>query len=278
MQKRNVDVVILSDVHLGTYGCHAKELVAYLRSITPQILILNGDIVDGWQFHKSYFPASHLAVLKEIIALLSHGTRVIYITGNHDEILRRYSDLHLGCFELRDKLVIEIDNKMTWIFHGDVFDNTTNSAAKFWAKLGSNGYALLLGTNRMVNRILKLFGAERISFSKRIMKQVNKSIIKIERFETLVAELAIEKKYHHVICGHTHQPAKKIISNEKGSVQYLNSGDWVDHLTALEYSKNDWHIYTYSEAELKTTEIKEPGRIAQVITDEINLFIHSLNE
>jgi UDP-2,3-diacylglucosamine pyrophosphatase LpxH len=276
MHKRNVDAVVISDVHLGTYGCHAKELVAYLRSIAPQILILNGDIIDGWQFNKSFFPLPHLAVLKEIISLLSNGTRVIYITGNHDEILRRYSDLQLGCFELRDKLVIEIDGKMTWIFHGDVFDNTTKDTAKFWAKLGSNGYALLLGTNRFVNRILKFFGRERISLSKRVMKQVNKSIVKIEKFETLVAELAIEKKYDHVICGHIHQPAKKVITNDKGSVQYLNSGDWMEHLTSLEYYKNDWHVYTYSEAEMKVADIKEPNREAQVITDEISLFIHSL--
>ena len=208
--------------------------------------------------------------------MLGNGTRVIYITGNHDEILRRYSDLQLGCFELKDKLVIEIDNKMTWIFHGDVFDNATNGAAKLWTRLGSNGYAMLLATNRFVNRVLKFFGKERISFSKRIMKQVNKRIVKVEQFETLVAELAIEKKYHHVICGHIHQPCKRNFTNEHGTVQYLNSGDWVEHLTALEYYNNDWHIYNYEESELKAVEIKEPTREAQVITDEINLFIHSL--
>jgi UDP-2,3-diacylglucosamine pyrophosphatase LpxH len=276
MQKRNVDAVVISDVHLGTYGCHAKELVAYLRSIAPQILILNGDIIDAWQFNKRFFPSSHLAVLKEIIGMLGAGSRVIYITGNHDEMLRRYSDLQLGSFELKDKLVIEIDNKMTWIFHGDVFDNTTKGAAKFWAKLGSSGYALLLATNRLVNRILKLLGRERISLSKRIMKEVNRRIIKVEKFESLVAELAIEKKYHHVICGHIHQPGKKSYSNMHGSVQYLNSGDWVEHLTALEYYNNDWHIYRYEDSELKAADIRETGTETRVITDEINLFIHSL--
>src|SRR5258706_9888339 len=91
MQKRHVDVVVLSDLHLGTYGCHAKEIVNYLKSISPQILILNGDIIDGWQFNKRYFPLAHIQVIKEIMSLLSQGTRVIYITGNHDEMLRRYS-------------------------------------------------------------------------------------------------------------------------------------------------------------------------------------------
>lgn len=276
MHKRSLNAVVISDIHLGTYGCHAKELVAYLRSISPQLLILNGDIIDGWQFNKHFFPPAHLAVLKEILCMLSNGTRVIYITGNHDEAFRRYSDLNLGKFELKDKLLIEIDKKMTWIFHGDVFDNTTKGAAKFWAKLGSNGYAMLLGTNRAVNRILKLFGKERSSFSKKIMNQVNKSIAKVEKFEALIAELAIEKKYHNVICGHTHQPCKKKIITDHGCVQYLNSGDWVEHLTALENYDNEWHLYNYEESELKAPEIKERTPETQVTTDEINFFIHSL--
>ncbi|HUP11805.1 MAG TPA: UDP-2,3-diacylglucosamine diphosphatase, partial [Niastella sp.] len=140
MEKRAVDVVVISDVHLGTYGCRAKELVAYLKSILPNILILNGDIIDGWQFTKRYFPASHMAVIKELLNLIMRGTRVFYITGNHDELLRRYSDFQLSHFTLTDKLVLEIDNKMTWIFHGDVFDNTTRGGAKVLAKMGCNGY------------------------------------------------------------------------------------------------------------------------------------------
>jgi UDP-2,3-diacylglucosamine pyrophosphatase LpxH len=120
MEKRPVDVVVISDVHLGTYGCRAKELVAYLKSITPNILILNGDIIDGWQFSRHYFPPAHMAVIKEILNLMTSGTRVFYITGNHDELLRRYSDFQLSNFTLTDKLVLEIDNKMTWIFHGEL--------------------------------------------------------------------------------------------------------------------------------------------------------------
>ena len=247
MEKRPVDVAVLSDLHLGTYSCHAKEIAAYLKSIRPQILILNGDIIDVWQFSKHYFPASHMEVLREIFQLLSGGTRVFYITGNHDEMLRRYSDLQLGNLQLVDKMSMEIDNKMTWIFHGDVFDNTTNGTALFWAKLGSNGYALLLAFNRAVNRCMKMMGREPVSLSKKVMKQVSKSITKIDAFEKLVAELAIEKKYDYVICGHIHQPQKRVIHTDKGSVVYLNAGDWVEHLTALEYYKNDWHIYQYDE-------------------------------
>ena len=274
MEKRDVDVVVISDVHLGTYGCRAKELVAYLKSITPNILILNGDIIDGWQFSKRYFPASHMAVIKEVLNLIMKGTRVFYITGNHDELLRRYSDFQLSHLTLTDKLVLEIDNKMTWIFHGDVFDNTTRGGAKVLAKLGSSGYGALILFNRFVNFILKAFGREKLSISKSVMAGVNK-MAKIDAFEQIAAELAIEKKYDYVICGHIHQPQKRVIENEKGKVTYLNSGDWVEHLTALEYRQNEWNIFEYNEKDFPQTAIDTPAKV-NVLTDEINFYINSL--
>jgi UDP-2,3-diacylglucosamine pyrophosphatase LpxH len=276
MERRPVDVAVISDLHLGTYGCRANELVTYLKSISPQMLVLNGDVIDAWQFSKHYFPASHMNVIKEIFHLLSSGTRVIYITGNHDEVLRRYTDLQLGNLQLTDKLVIEIDHKMTWIFHGDVFDNTTKGSAKFWARMGSNGYAMLLGFNRFINRCLKLIGREPISLSKRVMRQVNKSFVKINEFETLIAELAVEKKYDYVICGHIHQPQKRKIDTGKGSVVYLNSGDWIEHLTSLEYYNNDWHNYQYDAAIMKTVHAKETRPQTEVLTNEIAFYLHSL--
>jgi UDP-2,3-diacylglucosamine pyrophosphatase LpxH len=277
MQKRPVDVTVISDLHLGTYASRASEFLAYLKSISPRLLILNGDIIDGWQFSKHFFPATHMAVIQEIFHLLSEGTRVIYITGNHDEILRRYSDLQLGNFQLTDKVVIEINGKMTWIFHGDVFDHTTRRQAKFWGKLGSNGYATLLGFNRLINWFMKLAGQEKVSFSKKIMQQFNKRVVKIGEFETMVAELAIEKNYHCVICGHIHQPGKKVITTDKGAVTYLNSGDWVEHLTALEYYENDWHIYTHTSSETQDSRVSVRKPQPQVITNEIAIYLHSLN-
>src|SRR6185295_18650055 len=222
MEKRPVDVAVISDVHLGTYGCHAKELVNYLKSISPSILILNGDIIDGWQFSKHYFPPSHLKVIKEIITLVTNGTRVFYITGNHDEVLRRYSDLQIGNFVLTDKLVLEIDNQMTWIFHGDVFDNTTKGSAKILAKLGGKGYDLLIILNRFINFLLHSIGRDKISFSKKVKESVKQAVKFITDFEVTAAELAIEKNYDYVICGHIHQPQKRDIVTKQGSVTYLN--------------------------------------------------------
>ncbi len=276
MDKRPVDVVVISDVHLGTYGCRAKELVAYLKSISPNILILNGDIVDCWQFSKRYFPSSHMAVIKEVLNLMMKGTRVFYITGNHDEQFRRYTDFQLSNFALTDKLVLEIDNKMTWIFHGDVFDNTTKGGAKVLAKLGSNGYAVLILFNRLVNFILRSLGREKLSISKKVMAEVNKAVTKINDFEMIAAELAIEKKYDYVICGHIHQPQKRIVQTEKGQVTYLNSGDWVEHLTALEYHHNEWTIFEYDEKQFQHVPATDTKMPLNVITDEISFYINSL--
>lgn len=275
MERRAVDVVVISDVHLGTYGCKAKELVAYLKSINPNILILNGDIIDGWQFSKRYFPVAHMAVIKEILSLMMKGTRVFYITGNHDEQLRKYTDFHLNNFTLTDKLVLEINNKMTWIFHGDVFDNTTKGGARILAKLGSNGYGLLILFNRLVNSCLKTLGKERVSISKKVMDGFNKAIIKINDFEQTAAELAIEKKFDYVICGHIHRPQQKLVETAAGSVTYLNSGDWVEHLTSLEYHHQEWKIFTYDEKDFEHSIINMNSN-PNVITDEISFFINSL--
>ncbi len=276
MEKRPLDVAVISDIHLGTYGCRAKELVNYLKSIAPNILILNGDIIDGWQFSKRYFPNSHMMVIKEIMQFITSGTRVFYITGNHDEMMRRYTDVLIGNFTLTDKLVLEIDNKMTWIFHGDVFDNTTKGGAKFIAKLGSTGYGMLILFNRFINYLLKLVGRDRISISKKIMMSVNKAVSKINDFEQIAAELAIEKNYDYVICGHIHQPQKRIVETDAGKVTYLNSGDWVEHLTALEYSHNEWKIFEYNEKDFPAVSKAETKVPVSVITDNINLYINSL--
>lgn len=281
MEKRSVDVVVMSDLHLGTYGCHAKEIVNYLKSIQPRILVLNGDVIDIWQFNKRYFPVSHMQVFKEIMNLLSKGTRVIYITGNHDEMLRRYSDLEMGNFQLTDKVVMELDGKMTWIFHGDVFDATTKGSAKLLAKLGGHGYDLLIYLNSLINWCLKAMGKEKMSFSKKVKNSVKKAVAWIGDFEQTAAELAIEKKYDYVICGHIHQPQKREVVTKDGSVMYLNSGDWIENLTSLEYNNHNWSIYQYDEkafASIPAPVVSMEKKLPQlnVITDEVALFLHSL--
>lgn len=249
-EKRKIKIAVISDVHLGTYGCHAKELLKYLKSIEPEILILNGDIIDIWQFRKSYFPQDHMKVIKEVTSFISKGTMVYYLTGNHDEMLRRFTDFELNNFKLLDKLVLEIDNKKAWFFHGDVFD-VTMKHSKWLAKLGAVGYDVLIVLNRLVNFISETLGRGKLSISKKIKEGVKGAIKFIDDFEQTVVDLAIEKQYDYVVCGLIHQPQIKNKITEKGSVQYLNSGDWVENLTALEYNSGEWSMYHYSEAEFQ---------------------------
>ncbi len=249
MKKRKIDLVVISDVHLGTYGCHADELLSYLNSIDPKKIILNGDIIDIWQFRKRYFPKSHLKVIKKLINFSAKGVEVIYITGNHDEALRRFSDTKLGNFSLVDKLVLELNGKKAWFFHGDVFDASIQNA-KWIAKLGSWGYDLLIRINRYINWFLLKIGREKYSLSKKIKNSVKKAVKYINDFEQVAADLAIENEYSYVICGHIHQPKMEKKTNRNGSCIYLNSGDWVENLTALEYHKNRWKLYRHSEDRL----------------------------
>lgn len=244
LRKRKVEVAVISDVHLGTYGCHAKELLDYLSSIKPKILVLNGDIIDIWQFRKSYFPSKHLEVIKKIISMSTKGTKVYYITGNHDEFLRKFTDLHMGNISLIDKLVLELDHKRAWIFHGDVFDASITQA-KWLAKLGGWGYDILILINRFINWVLARFNKEPYSLSKKIKNNVKSAVKFITNFENVCVELAIENDYDYVICGHIHEPKIEFMENEKGEVFYLNSGDWVENLTALEYNNKKWKLYKH---------------------------------
>lgn len=239
---RDIHTVILSDTHLGTYGLHAEELLSYLKDINPQILILNGDIIDMWAFKKHYFPKTHLEIIYELMQKIKQGTTVYYLPGNHDDLLRDFTDFNSGKFHLRDKLTLVIDGKRYWIFHGDVFDASVNHA-KWIAKLGGKGYNLLVRLNRTINIILARFGKEPMSFSKKIKNNVKKAVKFIGDFEKTATNLAIEEEFDYVICGHIHTPTIKKVSNSKGSVIYMNSGDWIENLTALEYNGNRWELY-----------------------------------
>jgi UDP-2,3-diacylglucosamine pyrophosphatase LpxH len=246
MSKRPVEIVVLSDIHLGTYGCHSKELLRYLKSIDPKMIILNGDIIDIWQFNKSYFPESHTKVLRRFLKYVSADIPVYYLTGNHDEMLRKFADFEMGSLKLQNKLVLELDGKKAWFFHGDVFD-VTMQYSKWLAKLGAIGYDSLIMLNIFINYFLTKLGKEKMSLSQKIKASVKNAVKFINDFENTAAEIAIEKEFDYVICGHIHQAEKKLYSNEKGSVTYLNSGDWVESLTALEYNDKSWTIYQYKE-------------------------------
>lgn len=256
--KRPVEVVVLSDLHLGTIGCHAVELLQYLNSIQPRILVLNGDIIDIWNFKKYYWPEAHMQVVKTLLTLMSAGTEVYYLTGNHDEVLRKISTLQVGPLHIKDKLVLEVNGKKCWIFHGDIFDITMKQS-KWLAKVGGFGYDILILLNRAINSLLDRLGRGKISISRRIKDGVKKAVKFIDDFEMTAMELAIDHGYKYVVCGHIHQPKIREYANAQGEVVYLNSGDWIENLTALEFDGKDWSLYRYSEDHFENEDIPIPA-------------------
>jgi len=246
MAKREVDIVVLSDIHLGTYGCHATELLRYLKSIKPKAVVLNGDIIDVWQFSKRYWPATHMMVVKHLIGLIAKDIPVYYIPGNHDEMLRRFKGFHLGSLKITNKLSLKIDNKRVWIFHGDVFD-VVMQHSKWLAKLGAIGYDTLIIINRMMNYFSEKMGKGKISFSKKVKNTVKGAVKFINDFEETVCDIAAENKYDYVVCGHIHHPEIKNVTTPHGDVIYMNSGDWIENLTSLEYNEGKWRVYSYNE-------------------------------
>lgn len=206
--------------------------------------MLNGDIIDIWQFRKSFFPKSHLLVIKKLLTLAAKGTKIYYITGNHDEKLRKFSGTTMGNVQIIDKLLMHLDGKKAWFFHGDVFDVSIQHT-KWIAKLGGWGYDFLILVNRGLNYFLEKAGREKYSLSKKIKNSVKQALKFISDFEQTTADLAIANDFDYVICGHIHQPAIKKIENPKGSCIYLNSGDWIENLTALEYNNECWTLYSH---------------------------------
>lgn len=279
IKRRRLDILVLSDIHLGTYGCHAKELLHYLKTIKPKTVILNGDIIDIWQFSKRYWPKAHMKVIKHLMHWMSKGVKIYYVTGNHDEMLRKFAGFKMGSLKIVNKVILDLDNdKKAWFFHGDVFD-VTMQHSKWLAKLGAAGYDTLILINRFANFISeKIFKKGKLSLSKKIKNSVKSAVKFINSFEQTAADIAIANNYHYVVCGHIHQPEIRAIENEHGKTIYLNSGDWIENLTALEYVNCQWKIYKFDEAELlqmntSTAEDEEldNGKLFDSMVEEFNL-------
>ncbi len=242
--KRTIEIAVISDVHLGTYGCHAAQLLQYLRHIQPKVLVLNGDFIDTWQFRKKYFPVEHMEVINQIIKMSVMGTKVYYITGNHDDVLRKFSDSSAGNIFLIDKLVLNVAGKNYWLFHGDIFDISIIDTP-WLAKMGGKGYDYLIRINRWINKIRKFFGKGEWSFASEVKNSVKRAVQFINDFEQKAIEVAAEKGYDGVICGHIHIPTIRTQKVGDKSIIYMNSGDWIENLTALEFNGGQWKMHRF---------------------------------
>lgn len=218
-----------------------------------------------------------MQIVKHITGLLAKGTKVVYLTGNHDEMLRKFAGFKLGSFVIDNKKVITLNGKKAWIFHGDVFD-VTMQYSKWLAKLGAVGYDTLILINTFVNFVLKFVGRSPISLSKRVKDSVKQAVKFINDFEETAASIAISNGYDYVVCGHIHHPDIRKIASDKGEVLYLNSGDWIENLTALEYNQGEWRIYRYSD-DLYAQNIKISKRFKsdldndEIFKDLVNQFL-----
>lgn len=246
MDKRTLEIVVISDVHLGAYECHAVELLKYLKSIEPKVLILNGDFLDAMQFKKRSLSKEHALVVKEILDKALQQTKVYYVTGNRDKVLKRFSEFSSSGVNIRYTLELQLENAKYWIFHGDTFSPYLKKYPLFM-KLGSKIYGFLLRSDRVINKWRLRFGKARMSYAGRIKSRVKRSLEAIKIFEETALELAREEGYDYIICGHIHKPIIKSVEVDGHPVTYMNSGDWVEHLTALEYNFGKWNLYEYDE-------------------------------
>jgi UDP-2,3-diacylglucosamine pyrophosphatase LpxH len=247
--------VVLSDIHLGTAESRVAEVNHLLKHVECKKLILNGDIIDGWSLlRKGGWNAQHTRFLRLVLKKTEKkGTQVVYTRGNHDDVLARFLPLQLHKLSVVEEHVHEGPRGRYLVVHGDVFDVVTRQH-KLLAVAGHVGYQALLKLNRVYNRYRAWRGREYYSLSKKIKARVKNAVSHISNFETQLQELAKSRGCDGVICGHIHTPADKRV----GDVHYLNSGDWVESLTALvEHADGTWEILTWDDYRLRLQEAIE---------------------
>ena len=240
-----VRTVILSDVHLGTPHSKADEVTHFLKHTRCDRLILNGDIIDGWRLRRDgQWTKAHTRFVRRVLTMVQkRDTDVIYLRGNHDDFLARLLPMQFENISLVEDYIHESPSGRYLVLHGDVFDGVVKNMV-FLAHLGDMGYALLLRLNRAYNWFRKLRGKEYFSLSQAIKARVKQAVSFIGKFEDQVAALARDRGCRGVICGHIHTPADKMI----GDVHYLNSGDWVESLTAIvEHHDGRFELITFKE-------------------------------
>ena len=235
--------IIVSDLHLGIKDSKADEFIEFLDTHPTDLLILNGDIIDGWALNRgAKWKKKHTKVISKILKL-SNKTQIIWIRGNHDEFIQEFIGTHLGAIEIREDYKLDIDNTMEsyYIFHGDVID-VFITKYKWLSKIGAVGYDFALWLNRVYNAYRKWRKLPYISISQKIKESVKVATNYVNDFEVTALSMATKKGCNGVICGHIHQPADRIINGKR----YLNSGDWIENMSAICIDK-DGNLYLYKK-------------------------------
>lgn len=240
-----VKTVVISDVHLGTLDCKIREVNHFLKHTRCDRLILNGDILDGWRLKQTgYWPKSHTRFVRLILKMLEkRDTQVVYLRGNHDDVLAKILPLEFENLSIVEEFVYDTPRGKYLVLHGDVFDSVTKNFV-FLAYVGDWGYRMLMRLNRLYNRWRSWQGKEYYSLSKAVKARVKSAVSHVSNFETHIAQLARSRGCVGVMCGHIHTAADKML----GDIHYLNSGDWVESLTAvIEHYDGRFELMDFAE-------------------------------
>jgi UDP-2,3-diacylglucosamine pyrophosphatase LpxH len=255
--------VVLSDIHLGTSFSKTVEVTDFLKSIDCDRLILNGDIIDGWHLRKKSHKAwntKHISFFRVIMKMMENfGTEIIYVRGNHDDFLDNIMPVDFFNLKIVKDFVHESNGRKYYVTHGDIFDNVTSNM-KWLSKLGDIGYTALLHINKYYNCYRRFRGKSYYSFAQTVKQKVKSAVSYISDFEESLVNLARTKHCDGIICGHIHHPENKYYDD----IHYLNSGDWIDSLSALVQDESgDWNIVYYCDDAVNQR--KETGLFKEVV-------------
>lgn len=251
--KRAVDIVVLSDVQLGSELCKSKELLNYLNSIEIGTLILNGDFICFAKLQQTPLPKAHLQVIQKVLEIASKKTKVYYLTGDQDAKLKKQLNFPFSPLHFRDNLHLQLKGKSYWIFHGDVLDFTLLGPS-FGRNTHQYNYRQLVKYNTIHKKISRIMGFT--AFQKNTTKTANY----IQQFEDKALRMAAYHSCDYIICGHTRQAKMKTTEISGKKVTYLNAGDWQNHLTALEYKWNHWSIFEYDSSDYQYLNTNSPSK------------------
>lgn len=263
---RKVDILVLSDLHLGTNQCRAGRLYKYLKSVKPKMLILNGDIIDFWLLDLKKWPKKHTKVLGYFFNLMMDNVPIYYLPGNHDDYLKQFDGFEFHNFKLQNELILDLDGKKTWFMHGDKNDKSVNGTKRNLAIRAGKAFDSFVGFNRFINGWENFLGVkDRTNFSKSIKDKTKSAIKKNNDFEQQYIEEAAKDGVDTLVCGHVHRPGITKVSAmfNKKDIDYLNSGDWTENCTSLEYANGKWTLYRYKYNYTKHESVLKNVRFTQ---------------
>lgn len=246
LKRKQFRTVVMSDIHMGTKFSKIREAADFLSRISCSNLILNGDIIDGWQLKKNnpYWGHENSRFFRILFRMTEiSDTQVYLLRGNHDDFLDKIIPMNIGYLNIQKDLILNTGERQYFVTHGDVFDCVTSNM-RWLAKLGDGMYKILLLINMAYNQIRRFMGKPYYSFSQAIKNKVKTAVASASNFDQMLADMAKAKGCNGVICGHIHRPENRVIDG----VHYLNSGDWVETMSAVvEDMDGEWHIIYYKD-------------------------------